>query len=142
MGKVKATAHAVYNINYHLVWIAKYGKSILRGEMKERVKETFSEIAKQYEFEIEEMSVQRDHVHLFISAPPRYSPRRLADILEEYILPKDDGRVAQAKTTPLAGKALGTRILCWNIRRQSYRRGDQKVYKILPASHRAVRAFC
>jgi len=44
MGKVKATPHAVYNINYHLVWIPKYRKSILRGEMKERLKEIFSEI--------------------------------------------------------------------------------------------------
>ncbi len=142
MGKVKATPHAVYNINYHLVWIAKDRKSILRGGMKERLKETFCEIAKQYEFDIKEMNVQKDHVHLFVSAPPRYSPARLADILEEYILPKDDGRVSQAETTPLVEKALGTRILCWNIRRQSYRRGNQKVYKILPAPHRAARALC
>ncbi len=90
--------------------------------MKEKLKEIFSEIAEQYEFEIEEMSVQREHVHLFVSATPRYSPRRLADILEEYILPKDDGGVPQAETTPLVGKALSKRILCWNIRRQSYRR--------------------
>ncbi len=69
--------------------------------MKERLKEIFSEIAEQYEFEIEEMSVQKDHVHLFVSAPPRYSPRRLADILEGYILAKDEGRVSQAETTPL-----------------------------------------
>ena len=82
MGKVKATPHAVYNINYHLVWIPKYRKSVLRGEMKERLKEIFSEIAEQYEFEIEEMSVQKDHVHLFVCAPPRYSPARLADILK------------------------------------------------------------
>jgi REP element-mobilizing transposase RayT len=72
------------------------------------------------------MSVQTDHVHLFISALPRYSPARLADILEEYILPKDDGRVSQAETTPLVGKALGTRILYWDISRQSYRRGLKK----------------
>jgi len=117
MGKVKATPHAVYNINYHLVWIPKYRKSILRAGMKEKLKEIFSEIGEQYEFEIEEMSVQRDHVHLFISAPPRYSPARLADILEEYILPKDHGRVSQTEATSLTGKALGTRILCWNIRR-------------------------
>ena len=68
MSKVKATLHAVYNINYHLVWIPKYRKSILRGGMKERLKEIFSEIAEQYEFEIEEMSVQTDHVHLFVFA--------------------------------------------------------------------------
>ena len=142
MGKVKATPHAVYNINYYLVWIPKYRKSILRGEMKGRLKEIFSEIAEQYEFEIEEMSVQKDHVHLFVCAPPRYSPARLADILEEYILPKDDGRVPQAETTSLVGEALGTRMLCWNIRRQSHRRADQKIYKILSTSHRAVGALC
>ena len=86
MDKVKATSHAVYSINYHLVRIPKYRKSILPGGMKERLKETFSEIAKQYEFEIKEMSVQADHVHLFVSAPPRYSPARLADILNIIIL--------------------------------------------------------
>ena len=50
--------------------------------MKERLKETFSEIAKQYEFGTEEMSVQTDHVHLFISPPTTYSPVRLADVLK------------------------------------------------------------
>ncbi len=82
MSKVKATPHAVYNINYHLVWIPKYRKSILPEGMKERLKEIFSEITKQYEFEIEEMSIQTDDVHLFISAPPRYSPASLANILK------------------------------------------------------------
>jgi len=123
MSKVKATPDAVYNINYHFVWIPKYRKSILRGGMKERLKEILSEIAKQYEFEIEEMSVQPDHVHLSVclcsteilpGEPGRYS--------QERILPKDDGRVSQAETTSLAGKALGKGILCWNLRRQSYRR--------------------
>lgn len=79
------------------------------------LKEILSEITKQYEFEIEEMSVQPDHVHLFVSAPPRYSPASLADILKKYILPRDDGGVSQTETTSLAGKALGKRILCWNI---------------------------
>lgn len=50
--------------------------------MKERLKEIFSEIAKQYEFEIKEMSVETGHVHLFVSAPPRYSPAKAADILK------------------------------------------------------------
>ena len=75
------------------------------------------------------MSVQTDYVHLFISALPRYSPARLADILKEYILAKDDGGVSQVETTLLIGKALGTRILYWDISRQSYRRGLKKYIK-------------
>ena len=110
--------------------------------MKERLKEIFCEIAEQYEFEIEEMSVQKDHVHLFVCPPPRYSPARLADILKSISCRMMMEEFPQAETTPLAGKALGTRILCWNIGRQSHRRGDQKVYKTLPAPYRVVRALC
>lgn len=88
MSKAKAIPHAVYSINYHLVCIPKYRKSILPGGMKERLKEIFSEIAEQYEFEIEEMSVQTDHVHLFVSAPPGYSPVNLADIHKSISSPK------------------------------------------------------
>jgi len=55
---------------------------LAKQRLKERLKEIFSEIAKQYEFEIEEMSVQTDHVHLFACAPPRYSPANLANILK------------------------------------------------------------
>lgn len=53
--------------------------------MKERLKEILSEIAKQYEFEIEGMSIQTDDVHLFVSAPSKYSPASLADILKNLI---------------------------------------------------------
>ena len=55
---------------------------LAKQRLKEILKEIFSEIAKQYEFEIEEMGVQTDHVHLFVCAPPRYSPANLANILK------------------------------------------------------------
>lgn len=48
------------------------------------------------------MSVQKHHVPF--SAPPGYS--------QEYILTKNHGIIAQAETTPLVGKTLGTRTLC------------------------------
>lgn len=78
---VKTTRHAVYNINYHLVWIPKYRKNILTGAVEQRLKEILSKIAVEYGFEILGMEVMPDHIHLFVSAPPRYSP---ADIVKKF----------------------------------------------------------
>ena len=41
--------------------------------MRERCAELFREIAEEYEYEIVEMEVAEDHVHIFLSFPPRYS---------------------------------------------------------------------
>lgn len=70
---LRRTSHAVYDTEYHLVWAPKYRKWILRGDIQERVKELFEEIAVNYDIEIDTMEVAADHVHLFISFPPRYS---------------------------------------------------------------------
>ena len=82
MSSVKRTKHAVYDTKYHLVWIPKYRKSILNKEIAKYLKQIFKEIAEQFEFEIDTMEVMKDHVHLFLSAPPRYSPAQVVQIME------------------------------------------------------------
>ena len=63
----------MYNINYHLVWISKYRKGILEN-LGKTCRVIFDEIAKRHGFEILALEVMPDHVHLFVSASPRYSP--------------------------------------------------------------------
>lgn len=79
---IKRAKHAVYDIKYHFVWIPKYRKDILTKGVKKRVEELFREIAAQYEFEIDAMEVMSDHVHIFLSAPPRYSPVKIVEVLK------------------------------------------------------------
>ena len=67
------TAHSAYVINYHLVWIPPYRKKVLAGAIEARLKKLFSEIAIQNGFEILANEVRPDHVHLFVSAPPKFS---------------------------------------------------------------------
>jgi len=55
---------------------------VLRGDLAKRLKVVFQEIAERYEFEIDTMEVQGDHVHLFLSAPPRYSSARVVQIMK------------------------------------------------------------
>lgn len=63
----------VYNINYHLVWSTKYRKKILTGEISDYLKDLHIRIAKEKDFILREQEVMIDHVHLFVTAHPKYS---------------------------------------------------------------------
>lgn len=79
---IKRAKHAVYDIKYHFVWVPKYRKAILTEQLKKRVEELFREIAEQYDFEIDAMGIEVDHVHIFLSAPPKYSPAKVVEALK------------------------------------------------------------
>ena len=79
---LRRTSHAVYDTGYHLVWAPKYRKWILRGDIQQRVKELFEEIAVNYDIVIDTMEVAVDHVHLFVSFPPRYSIARVVGLFK------------------------------------------------------------
>ena len=82
MSSVKRAKHAVYDLKYHFVWVPKYRKLVLQDSVAQSLKEIFQGIAERYELEIDTLEVMPDHVHLFLSAPPRYSPSRVAQILK------------------------------------------------------------
>jgi len=70
----------VYDTKYHLVWIPKYRKKIFNREIAEYIKGVFQEIAEG--FERDTMEVMRDHVHVFLCTPSRYSPARIIQIMK------------------------------------------------------------
>ncbi len=79
---LKRTSHAEYETKYHLVWAPKYRKWILRGDIRDKVKEIFVEISMNHGFEIDIMEVAEDHVHMFMSFPPRYSISKVVGMLK------------------------------------------------------------
>ncbi len=79
---IRRSAHAVYDTKYHLVWTPKYRKWIKRSDIREKVGEIFLEIAENHGFEIQEMRVAPDHVHLFLNFPPRYSIAQVVGMLK------------------------------------------------------------
>ena len=54
----------------HLVWIPKYRKPVLTGEVAIRVRDLIRQIAAEHELEIVSGKVARDHVHVFVSYRP------------------------------------------------------------------------
>jgi putative transposase len=79
---VKRTKGAVYNINYHLVWCPKYRRKVLVDQVAAELRRILDEIAEQYQLEILACEIMPDHVHLFVSAPPKYSPANLAKLFK------------------------------------------------------------
>ena len=79
---LRRTSHAIYDTRYHLVWTPKYRKWILRGDLRAYVQEVFNRIAEQFEFDIEELELADNHVHVFLSFPPRYSIAKVVGLLK------------------------------------------------------------
>lgn len=76
------TSHAVYELKYHIVWAPKFRRGILSEPVATALKRIFKGTAERYGFKIVEQEVLPDHVHLFVSAPPRWSPAELVQVLK------------------------------------------------------------
>ena len=64
----------VCNINYHVVWSVKYRRKVLTAEIEAYLKTVIDEIAAEKGFSVELCEVgEADHVHCFITAPPKLS---------------------------------------------------------------------
>lgn len=83
----------MYDLKYHLVWITKYRKPVLRGEIGRRVRDLIRQTCVQLDVQILSGAVQPDHVHLLVSVPPnisvsglmqRIKGRSSRKIMEEY----------------------------------------------------------
>lgn len=73
----------VYNINYHMVWSVKYRKKVLTKEIEAKLKEIANQVADEKGFKIHLLEVEdEDHVHLFVSAPPKHSISYMAKMLK------------------------------------------------------------
>ena len=66
-------AHTKWRCKYHSVWIPKYRKKKLFGDLRRGLGPVLRELARQRESEIEEGQMLSDHVHILISIPPKYS---------------------------------------------------------------------
>ena len=69
-------------IHLHMVWITKYRKKVLQGEVAHRVRDIIREICARENVDIIKGHVSKDHVHLFVSIPPQITISRLVQKLK------------------------------------------------------------
>lgn len=73
MSRFKKLSHALWHCQYHLVWVPKYRQRILREDVCREVSTCIRIFSEQNGYEIVEMNVRPDHVHLIVMIPPKVS---------------------------------------------------------------------
>jgi putative transposase len=73
LSNYRSLSHTRWECKYHVVFIPKYRKKRIYGEIRRELGEVFRRLAEQRESRIEEGHLLPDHVHMMISIPPKYS---------------------------------------------------------------------
>lgn len=72
MTEYRSLNHTTWECKYHVVFIPKYRKKALYGELRRHLGEVFHKLAEQKESQVEEGHLMPDHVHMMLSIPPKY----------------------------------------------------------------------
>lgn len=74
---------SVCNINYHVVWSVKYRRKILDAQVEAYLKDVVHQIADEKGFTVQMFECgEQDHVHCFITAPPKLSVTTIVKYLK------------------------------------------------------------
>jgi putative transposase len=73
MNQYQSLSHTTWDCKYHLVWIPKYRKKVIYGQLRKHLGDILRELALHKESKILEGHLMGDHVHMMVSIPPKYS---------------------------------------------------------------------
>ena len=76
------SSHAIYDIQYHIVWTTKYRYKILGGNISKRLQELIRQGCEARNITIISGSISKDHVHIQISCPPSISASKIVQYLK------------------------------------------------------------
>lgn len=82
MAKYRKLTHCIYHCVYHIVWTPKYRYKILEGYIKDYLDKEIRKYCDWHDVQIEEMNIQRDHIHMVCSVPPKLSISKFMGILK------------------------------------------------------------
>ena len=82
MSEYNRLNHCKFLIQYHIIWCPKFRFNVLNGHVESEFKQILWIISTQYEFEIKEIEIMPDHIHLFISTKPTIAPTDVVRILK------------------------------------------------------------
>ena len=75
-------AHTKHKVMYHIVWIPKYRKRVLKGKIAVRIHELIQECVNVNRWRIDKINIQPDHVHILIQLKPDISVNKAVQLLK------------------------------------------------------------
>ena len=74
--------HCVYSHRYHLVWSTKYRYKVLQGDIRLRTRAIIRQVCSQNGVDIIKGVLSADHVHMFVSIPPKLAVSDLMRLMK------------------------------------------------------------
>ncbi|MGB8702461.1 MAG: IS200/IS605 family transposase [Thermosynechococcaceae cyanobacterium] len=78
----QSLSHSKWDCKYHLVFVPKYRRKVMFGEIRKHLGPIFHELARQKECRIIEGHLMPDHVHMCIEIPPKYAVASVVGFLK------------------------------------------------------------
>ena len=82
MDEFESLSHTRWDCKYHVVFIPKYRRKALYGQLRQHLGEVFKKLAQQKESRIEEGHLLADHVHMMIAVPPKYAVSQVVGFIK------------------------------------------------------------
>lgn len=74
--------HTVHLVIYHIIWCPKRRRKVLVGPVRDRLETLIRDVVDEHGWEIIELAIQPDHVHLFIRSNPYTLPTDIARLIK------------------------------------------------------------
>ena len=82
MDEYQSLSHTKWDCKYHVIFIPKYRRRALYGQLRRHLGEVFRKLAEQKESRIEEGHLMADHVHMMIAIPPKYAVSQVVGFIK------------------------------------------------------------
>jgi len=91
-GEYKTGSSTKHRLLFHLVWLPKYRRRVLLGDVARRLNELFVQACEMNDWEIHELNIQKDHIHMLLQINPKESLSSVMQLLKggsSYIIRKE-----------------------------------------------------
>ena len=75
-------AHTKWNCKYHIVFAPKYRRQVIYGKIKKDIGIMLRKLCEYKQVEILEAEACKDHIHMLVSIPPKYSVSQIMGYLK------------------------------------------------------------
>ena len=82
MDEYESLSHTKWECKYHIIFIPKYRRKALYGQLRRHLGEVIRKLAEQKESRVEEGHLMPDHVHMMIAIPPQYAVSQVVGFIK------------------------------------------------------------
>ena len=101
--QIHFTSHSAYRLEYHIVWVCKYRRRILKPGMTSYIEKLLHGLLRNMPgVELKEIGFDKDHLHLVMEIPPSY---RISEVM---------GKLKSQSSSRLRKKFIWLEKVYWN----------------------------